>query len=181
MYTLLIYRTGSEMDYPDKAKHKHWTGGLSATERSESTIWMLERRQIRSGSKTVAMDVRGFLCVSLCSSRVQRYDSLGRRCACACSEAGFSCQNGDSVWDVYYRRAEMYYAFFGVQNDSMQRIFINKCFLFTVESVCRVKHSTTKSRKVEKFSLIKKRLKRRCASDWDNSQKSSMLRVSTHL
>jgi hypothetical protein len=29
------------------------------------------------------------------------------------------------------------------QNDSMQRIFIIKCFLFTVGSVCRVKQFTT--------------------------------------
>jgi hypothetical protein len=35
------------------------------------------------GSKTV-MDVIGFLCVS-----------LGSRCVCACSEVGFSSQNGD--------------------------------------------------------------------------------------
>jgi hypothetical protein len=28
-------------------------------------------------------------------------------------------------------------------------------------------------------SLMTKRLKRRCGSDWDNSQKTSMLRVST--
>jgi hypothetical protein len=36
-----------------------------------------------------------FLCVSLRSSRVQLQDSLGSRRACACSEAGFSSQNGD--------------------------------------------------------------------------------------
>jgi hypothetical protein len=29
--------------------------------------------------------------------------------------------------------------FFGVQKDSVQRIFIKKCFLFTVGSVCRLK------------------------------------------
>jgi hypothetical protein len=32
---------------------------------------------------------------------------------------------------------------FGRQKDSMQRIFINKCFLFMVGSVCRVKWFTT--------------------------------------
>jgi hypothetical protein len=41
------------------------------------------------------MDVIGFLCVSLGSSSVQLRDSLGSRPACACSEAGFSIQNGD--------------------------------------------------------------------------------------
>jgi hypothetical protein len=33
--------------------------------------------------------------------------------------------------------------FLSVQKDSMQRIFIKKCFLFTVRSVCRVKQFTT--------------------------------------
>jgi hypothetical protein len=32
------------------------------------------------------------------------------------------------------------------QKDSIQRIFINKCFLFTVGSVCRLKRFTTGSR-----------------------------------
>jgi hypothetical protein len=41
------------------------------------------------------MDVIGFLYVSLGSSSVQLHDSLGSRRACACSEAGFSRQNGD--------------------------------------------------------------------------------------
>jgi hypothetical protein len=39
------------------------------------------------------MDVIGFLCVSLGSSTVQLHDSLCSRRAC--SEAGFSSQNGD--------------------------------------------------------------------------------------
>jgi hypothetical protein len=44
-----------------------------------------------------AIDVRGFLCVSLGGSTVQPNDRLGstRRCACACSEAGVSSQNDD--------------------------------------------------------------------------------------
>jgi hypothetical protein len=41
------------------------------------------------------MDVIGFLCVSLRSSRVKPHDNLGSRRAWACSEAGFSSQNGD--------------------------------------------------------------------------------------
>jgi hypothetical protein len=44
------------------------------------------------------MDVIGFLCVSLGSSTIHLHDSLGRRRACACSEAGFSSQNGDHAW-----------------------------------------------------------------------------------
>jgi hypothetical protein len=43
------------------------------------------------------MDVLGFQCLSLGSSRVQLHDSLSSRCACACSEAGFSSQNVDML------------------------------------------------------------------------------------
>jgi hypothetical protein len=43
------------------------------------------------------MDVIGFLCVSLGSSTVQLHYSLGSRCACVCSEAGFSSQNGNGA------------------------------------------------------------------------------------
>jgi hypothetical protein len=41
------------------------------------------------------MDIIGFLCVSLGSSTVHLYDSLGSRRTSACSEAGFYSQNGD--------------------------------------------------------------------------------------
>jgi hypothetical protein len=47
-----------------------------------------------NGSKTAVMDGTGFLCVSLGSSTAQHHDSLGSRCVCTCSEAGFSSQNG---------------------------------------------------------------------------------------
>jgi hypothetical protein len=50
---------------------------------------------VTNGSKTAVMDVIGFLYASLCSSTVQLYDSVGSRRSCACSEAGFSSQNGD--------------------------------------------------------------------------------------
>jgi hypothetical protein len=46
----------------------------------------------------------------------------------------------------------------------MQRILINKCFLFMVGSVYRVKRFTTRPRDVAKVSLMKNRLKRRCES-----------------
>jgi hypothetical protein len=49
----------------------------------------------RSQRETAVMDLIGFLCISLGSSSVQLHDSLGSRCACSCSEAGFSSQNGD--------------------------------------------------------------------------------------
>jgi hypothetical protein len=50
---------------------------------------------------------------------------------------------------------------FGGQNDSMQRIFINKLFLFTVVSVCRAKRFTTGSRN----SLKHEEVKQRCGCD----------------
>jgi hypothetical protein len=42
--------------------------------------------------------------LSLDCSTVQLHCSLGRRRACPCSEAGFSSQNGDRAWGVYYVR-----------------------------------------------------------------------------
>jgi hypothetical protein len=99
------------------------------------------RKQVTLGSKTALMDV--FLCVPLGSSTVQLRDSLGNRRACSCSEDGFGSENGYRVWGVYYRRAAFCFAFFCKQKDSMQRIFITKCFMFTVGSVCYVKLFTT--------------------------------------
>jgi hypothetical protein len=61
------------------------------------------------------------------------------------SEASFGSQNDDRAWGVRYRREEFCFAFCG-QKDSMQRILIKICFLFTVGSVCRVKWFTTGSR-----------------------------------
>jgi hypothetical protein len=43
------------------------------------------------------MDVIGFLFVSLSSSAVHLHGSLGSGCARACSEAGFSSQNGSML------------------------------------------------------------------------------------
>jgi hypothetical protein len=50
---------------------------------------------VTNGNKTCLMDVICFLCISLGSSTVQLHDNLGSRRAFACSEAGFSSQNGD--------------------------------------------------------------------------------------
>jgi hypothetical protein len=89
-------------------------------------------KQVTNGSKTAVIDVISFLCVSLGSSIVQLHGNLGSRRACACSETGFCCQNGYSVWGLYYRRAVFccpFFFFFG-QNSSVERIFIKKWFLF---------------------------------------------------
>jgi hypothetical protein len=51
--------------------------------------------------------------------------------------------------------------FFCGQKDSMRRIFIEKCFPFTMGSVCRVERFTNWAATV---SLMTKRLKRRCGS-----------------
>jgi hypothetical protein len=92
------------------------------------------------------MDIIRFLCVSLGSSTVELHDSPGSRRACACWKAGFSSQNDDRALGEYYRRAAFYCTFFCEQKDSMLRIFIKKCFLFTVGSVCLVNWFTTWSR-----------------------------------
>jgi hypothetical protein len=92
------------------------------------------------------MDVISFLCISLGSSTVQLHESQGSRRSCACSEAGFSSQNGKRASEVYYRRAEFWCAFFVclfVEVDSLQRVFLQKYFQFTVGSVRRVKRFTT--------------------------------------
>jgi hypothetical protein len=44
------------------------------------------------------MNVIGFLCISPGSSAVQLHNSLGSRRECACSEDGFSSQNGVRAW-----------------------------------------------------------------------------------
>jgi hypothetical protein len=58
----------------------------------------------------------------------------------ACSEAGFSSQNGDRAWGVRYLST----ALFCGQKYSIQRVSIKKCFVFTVGSVCHVKRFITK-------------------------------------
>jgi hypothetical protein len=135
---------------------------------------------ITNGSKTAVMEVICFLCVSLGSSTIQVHGSLGRRRECSCSEGGFSSQNGDRAWGVYYRRAGFCCAFLCGQKDSMQRIFINKFFLFTAGSVCRVKRFIAGSWNSPKDVRKSPMMKRRCGSDWDKSQKISVLWVSTH-
>jgi hypothetical protein len=45
--------------------------------------------------KRAVMDVIGFLCLSLGSSRFQLHGSVGSRRACACAEPGLVSRNGD--------------------------------------------------------------------------------------
>jgi hypothetical protein len=109
--------------------------------KASSATW--ESQQIgQIGSKTALMNVIGFLCVSLGSSIVQLHDSLGSRCACTCSEAGFSSQNGDCTWGFYCWRAVFCYGFLCAKGLSAKDIR-KKCFLFIVGSVCQIKRFTT--------------------------------------
>jgi hypothetical protein len=68
-----------------------------------------------------------------------------------------------TVLEVYATEGQRCASFCG-QKDSMQRLFIKKCFLFKVGSVCRVKRLITGQRNVVNVSLMTKKLKRRCGS-----------------
>jgi hypothetical protein len=105
------------------------------------------------------MDVICFLCVSLGSSTVQLHDSLGSRRAYACPEAGFSSQNGDHAWRVYYQRVAFCRAFLWAKGLNARDAHNE---LFPVH--CR-KHLSHKAfhNLVANVSLLKK-LKRRCGS-----------------
>jgi hypothetical protein len=76
------------------------------------------------------MDVIGFLCESLGSIIVQFHDSLGSRRPCAC------------LMNVLPKSCVLLYDFYE-HKDSVQTTFIQKYFLFTVRSDCRVKRFTT--------------------------------------
>jgi hypothetical protein len=91
------------------------------------------------------MNVISFICVSLGSSTIQLHDSLGSRCTCACSEAGFSGQNGDRASCVLPKISILLCIFCG-QKDPMQRIFIKKSFPVNGGKCCRIKRFTTGSR-----------------------------------
>jgi hypothetical protein len=118
-----------------------------------------ECKQVTNGSKKAVMDVIGFLCASLGSRTVHFHDSLGSRRACACSEAGFSSQNGDGACGLYYRRAEFCCVLLLAKGLNAKDIH-KEIFLFTVGSVRLVKQFTIGSRNVANVWLLT-RLKRR--------------------
>jgi hypothetical protein len=102
------------------------------------------------------MDVIGFLRVSLGSSTVLLHDSLGTRRICACSEAGFSSQNGDCLRSVLPNNSVLFETFMGkrlnVQN-------INKEMFLVYGGKClwrKAVHSW-----VANISLMTKRLERK--------------------
>jgi hypothetical protein len=122
------------------------------------------------------MDVIGFLCISLGRRTAQLHDNLGSRRAC--SQTDFSSQNGDRPEDCTTEE-QHYVVRFCRQKDSKQRIFIKKCFLFTVGSVCRVKRSQLGREILSRAFESRRWCTTRCGSGWGNSQKTSMLRVSS--
>jgi hypothetical protein len=81
------------------------------------------------------MDVIGFLCVSLGSSTVQLHDSLVTD-AHAHIQRLLSVVKMATVLEVYTTEEHHYVVHILWAKDSMQRIFIKKCSLFTVGSVC---------------------------------------------
>jgi hypothetical protein len=83
-----------------------------------------------------------FLLVTVGSSTVQLHYSVGSTHICAYLEAGVSANVLEECTTGEQRSVLRFYW----QNDSMQRIFVNKCLLFAVGSVCRVKPFTTGSR-----------------------------------
>jgi hypothetical protein len=92
---------------------------------TQMTLTMLQGRVsklVTNGSKTIVMDVIGFLYVLLGSSTVQLHDSLRSRHVCTCSGAGFCSQNGDRAWGVYYRTAAFCYAFLGAERPNAKDI-----------------------------------------------------------
>jgi hypothetical protein len=83
-----------------------------------------------------------------------------------------------TMFEVYTTEEGRSVVRFCGQKDPMQKMFIKKCFLITIGSICRIKRFTAGSKNVANGSLMTKRLKRRCGSGWDNSEKTCMLRVS---
>jgi hypothetical protein len=99
-------------------------------------------KQVTNAYKRAVMNVIGVLYVPLGSSTLQ----VSIRCECAYSETGFSSQNGDRAWGVYYRSTAFLFCVLVGKKDSMQNICIKKCFPFTMGSIRRVKRFTSGSR-----------------------------------
>jgi hypothetical protein len=133
-------------------------------------------KQITNGSKTAVMDIKVLPFVSLGSSTEKLHDSLGSRGACVYSEAGFSSQNSDCAWGVYYRRVAFSCAFLWVKELNAKDIHKEMFSVYDGKFLSfKAVHNWVAS-----VSLMRKRLTRRCGSSWDNSQKTPLLRVSTH-
>jgi hypothetical protein len=82
------------MNVPDtKLKAYQANGGVHRARRSTELYEVESVDMTEMEVKQLQTEAMGFIYVSLGSSTVQLHDSLGSRCAC--SEGGFSSQNGD--------------------------------------------------------------------------------------
>jgi hypothetical protein len=88
------------------------------------------------------MDVICFLYVSLGSNTVQLHDSLGSRRAYTYSVLVSVVKMATALEECNTKKQSSVVHFCG-QRDSVQRLFIKKCFPFTAESVFRVNRLTT--------------------------------------
>jgi hypothetical protein len=99
------------------------------------------------------MNVTSFLFVTLCSSTFQLDYSLDSSRACACSAAGFSNQNVDRAWGCT-TEVQLAVLRFMCAKRLHAKIFIKKCFLFTVRSFCRIKGSRNSLNNVRNLQMI---------------------------
>jgi hypothetical protein len=113
--------------------------------------------------KQLYIDIIGFICGSLCSSTVQLHDSVGSRC----TEAGFNSQIAEHASGVYYWRAAFCFAFLWAKGCNAKDVYKE---MFPVYIGKHLLHKAVRNW-VADFSLMMKRLKWRCGSAWDNSQK----------
>jgi hypothetical protein len=102
------------------------------------------------------MDVRGFLCVS-----------LGSRRACEYSEAGFSSQNGDPAWGLYYRRAAFSCAFLWANGFNAEDTHKEPFSVYGGKYLSRKAIHNW----VANVSLMTNNLKRRWGSGWEQQSK----------
>jgi uncharacterized membrane protein YqgA involved in biofilm formation len=104
--------------------------------------FMVQSKQVTNGSKTAVLDVIGFLCLSLGSSTVQVADAHVQRLVSVVKMVIVLevCTSKEQHCVVHFC-----FVFCG-QKDSMEKLFIRTCFLFTVGSVCHVKQFTNGSR-----------------------------------
>jgi hypothetical protein len=139
----------------------YWRGVMKYTFQMDSGREV--SKLVSSGSKTAVMEV---ICVLICITMKQQsqasWQSRQQR-VCACSEAGLGVAIA-TVFEVYITEDQRSFNRFCGTKDSIQRIFMKKCFLFTVGSVCRVKWFTSGSKNVANVSLMTTRFKWRRGS-----------------
>jgi hypothetical protein len=87
------------------------------------------------------MDIIGSLCVSLDSSTFQIHDRLVSNAYAHVQRLVFGVKVVTVLEDSTTEEQRFLCVFCG-QKDSLQMIFVKKCFLFTGGSVCRVKRFT---------------------------------------